>query len=189
MPGRFTIERSVEPKDREAFDTFVLERLPTVDEATEFLQAKGYRIHRSCVYGYMAALKVKAASETSASLIEAVMGKTDTGDVQAANRRLIVTAVQEALLAGAAEGQLQLADVYKAARTMKSVADTERVELAIREEERRIAREKQEAAVAVGEQAAKGGASATDVVATIKQALGFGGTEAQRHKGTEGGKA
>jgi hypothetical protein len=85
----------------------------------------------------MAALKVKAASETSASLIEAVMGKTDTGDVQAGNRRLIVTLLQESLLKGAAEGEIKLGDIYKASRTMESVANTELRDQQIKENERK----------------------------------------------------
>ena len=138
MGQRFTIERTMEPKDREAFDAFVLDRLPTVDEAVEWAQAKGYRIPRSSVARYMAALQVKEASDYATDQIKQACGPGV--DLSSTAIRLIIAQLTDQAvegMSGGAEAKRTPLELYRMIRTLKSAKEIEALTLEIREVERK----------------------------------------------------
>ena len=127
-------------EDRTAFDAFLIARRPTVDEATEWSQAKGYTIPRSCIYGYMAAQSMRACAEASAAMVVAA-NENNPEALGTAARLLVKQRVFEGLQAGVENKEFSLGDVKDAAAALKSAAQSEAVEAAIRANERKLAKE------------------------------------------------
>jgi len=173
MGARFTVERVMATEDRTAFDAFLIARRPTVDEATEWSQAKGYTIPRSCVYGYMAAQSMRACAEASAAMVVAA-NENNPKALKEAARLLMTQRVFECLQAGVEDGEFSPGDVKDAAYALKAINQSEAIEVAIREDERKRAKEEAAEAVAKASEAVKAGASGAAVVDAIKKAMGIG---------------
>lgn len=129
------------PEDRKAFEAFVLETLPKGLKAVEWALAHGYRIHKSCVYGYMKKIKVlddmRRCADASASLV----ADADSGDLVDATRRLMRQRLFETLYAGVKKGEFAAKDIKDLTAAEKNIVQREEIDLAIRETERKRLKE------------------------------------------------
>jgi hypothetical protein len=167
-----------QPEDREAFEAFARVPARTVDECQQWLEARGYVVHRSTVGTWKKeftarcmAERLAGSSGLAAALKTAVTGDFD--DVSASAKMVLTNVVLEQVTQLQAEGQLDPLDVQRWTRSLANLVGTEEKQRKLLAEQRAEYEAKQAAAVAAAEAEAKGGAGGEAVVSVIKKAFGL----------------
>ncbi len=166
MPRQFKVHELLkdEPqtlRDLEAFAT----RGRTVDEVHEWLQAKGFTLGRTAVWTWLDSFRLedstRRASEVSTAYLQAAADTDDTA-VAAATLKKFQELVFDFVVR---QDQADAGDLLKIAVAMRQGLGSQKAISDLKA--------KQAEAIKAAEAAVTTGASAGDVVATIKKALGI----------------
>ena len=152
----------------DAFEAFAREPARTVDECHEWLEAHGFQISRGAVGNWKrefdATDKFRASNEVARALVDAAKAGGTVAVSDAANLKLSQM-VFEQLLKLQNDDDVSTKELWALSMAVKNVVQGQRHVEKLKEE---VA-----AAIATADRKAKTGATAGDVVATIKQALGI----------------
>lgn len=158
--------QQMEPADKQKLEAFARTPKATIKKVYEHLLAEGFTASESAVARWFKRFReedrIIAANELAAA-IHSASAEAGTVDIAGGVNLQIAQRLQEALVRGG--NKLPIGDLLKAAIAVNQVGNAEK---RLNEEKR-----KQAEAVKAAEHKAKTGASAGDVVATIKQALGI----------------
>lgn len=166
MPRKPDFFSQLDRSELEKLEAYAREPGRTVDQVHEHLLVQGFTASRSAVGRWKARFDETDRMSAAAELADAIhTASADAGtvDVAGAVNLQVAQRLQAALVRGGEE--LALGDLLKASLAISQITANQKrvVEL----------KRQQADAVKTAEAAAKSGASATDVVATIKKALGI----------------
>lgn len=164
MPRKPDFFAHLDLTELQQLEAFARQPASTIDKCHEWLQAKGITASRSAVArwknGFDEIDRMSAAAELADVIMSADQG---TADVAGAVSLQIAQRLQAAIVKGGEN--LPTGDLLKMSMAINAVATTQQRVNKLKEQ--------QAAALRTAEAAAKSGASATDVVSTIKKALGI----------------
>jgi hypothetical protein len=169
VPRNFRVAELLTPEDLAALEQFVRDKnsARTTDECHEWVLAKGYRISRTAVWNWLDSFrleeKTRRASEISGAYLKAAADTDPTAVASAALRKFQELILEYTMRADEADA----GELMKLAIAMKTGVNTQQVIADLKA--------KQAQAVKAAEAQVKTGASAGDVVATIKKALAITG--------------
>lgn len=175
MP-HFEVHNQLKADELQELEAFAREPGRTVDEIHQWLLERGFTMGRSSAGRWMTAFRKQLQAERfgrSADLARAIEGAINREGIEAvakgASKQLLQVVFEQASMLEA-EGKVDPLDVQRWSRSLKTLIESERHTLKLREELAQMKRQ-QSAAVAAAEQAGRSGG---DVVAVIKEALGIG---------------
>lgn len=173
MAQHHKIEELLSPDELEELRKFVRERngTRTTDEVHEWMLARGYTIGRTACGNWLQKFREQLIGERfsrSGELAKAIASAVSTGnfdEIAAAANKQLVNVVFEQAARLEADGELDAEQVESMTRSLKNLAGTQGqlIELRVKQAE----------AIRAAEAKVRTGASAGDVVATIKKALGI----------------
>lgn len=166
MPRKPDFYQHLDGPGLERLEAFARQPASTIDRVHDWLQAEGIVCSRSAVarwkLGFDEADRMSAAAEL-ADAIHTASSEAGTVDVAGAVNLQLAQRLQAALVNGG--DQLPIGDLLKGAMAINALTNAQG--------KLNDLRKQQADAVRAAEAAAKSGGSATDVVATIKAALGI----------------
>lgn len=179
MPLPWKIETDLTADELEQLRAFLRERRRTVDEAHEWLLARGYTISRSAVGGWLAKERAESAAEAmrhSSSISRAMMdaardegalGVQDVAVLQLGN------AITETLIDLQAGGTLDVEQLATLALAAQRVTYSKRQIETVRSKVREELKAEQEAALAKAEASVTKDANPASVINTVRSLLGI----------------